>query len=267
MKLVERRSPILVEVRGAGPLRIWDHPRDGGNYTIGVDFAEHKQRDVTSQRTSASLYGRDQRDFNSATVWDVDLMLHVASLHGIRSAVEWTESIVALGYYYNTALLVPELNNPGAAATADLLEVYRYPRIYRMQFRTRVDEQVGTQYGYRSDGPTRQMLMNHVERILGMAHQWTRDAETIDELKSMQRDKRGEPRGMEGDKDDRVFSLALALEGAHRFHDKEPEEASVDPVGDARIWEQAKRQVQDHERQRTAAARRSHRARRRGRRF
>lgn len=267
MRQVTRRNPVLVEVRGSGPLSIWDHPRDDGHYTIGIDFAEHKQRDVTSSRQSAQLYRSDQRDFNAAIVWDVDKMMHVASLHGVRSAIEWTEAIVALGYYYNTALLVPELNSPGAAATADLIEVYRYPKLYRMQFRTRVDEQVGTQFGFRSDGPLRQMLMNHIERMLGMAHQWTRDPDLIEELRAMQIDKKGEPRGMEGDKDDRAFALGLALEGAARFHDKAPEDAPKESTGDARIWELAKRQTQDHERQRTAATRRRARIGRRGRLF
>lgn len=209
-------KPILTEVR-AGHLRLWEMPLDGHEYVVGVDVAEGKIRDRSaSARRKLYSYSNEQPDYTSATVVDLETGKHVASWHGKISPDQFVGPLVALAKYYNQALLVPEVNGPGIVIVIGLRQA-AYPRVYRSKVWIHVDRDVvQDELGWRTSATNRPLLIARVSEWLqhpGM----TRDAGLVDELRTMQFDASGTPRARGHNKDDRVFSLALALQGRHEL--------------------------------------------------
>lgn len=210
-------EPILTEDR-AGNLLIWDHPIKDRDYVAGIDAAENKRRDRSAvERRTRVNYSDDRADYSSITVLEMESALHVASWHGYCPPDELAVVAAAIGYYYNRALLVPEINGPGFAVVTKLGEVLRYPNIYRTQFFNVLDrDPYAPQLGFQTNTHSRKILMSRVNEALNTHRILTRDAALISELRTMEYDDQGNERARGKNKDDRVFSFALALEGRHQ---------------------------------------------------
>jgi len=103
--------PTLIE-RKNGYLKVWEVPIPGEEYVIGADVSE----------------GLSSGDAADATVVHKTTLRAVARFHGQLDPDRFAEYLVALGYYYNTALLAPENNfNPSVG-----IQIMRrgYPRLH-----------------------------------------------------------------------------------------------------------------------------------------
>lgn len=202
----------------SGNFRVWSHPEDGLDYVLGVDPAENKRRDLSHQQRRSSIAYRDDRpDYCSITVLELVSGSHVASWHGYFPADEFATIVAAVGWYYNDALVVPETNGPGIAVISRLSETLAYPNIYRQQYYNVLDrDPLAPTLGFRTDAHSRKILMARVSEWLNTGQILTHDADLVRELRTIEFDNNGTERARGNNKDDRVFSLALALEG--RYH-------------------------------------------------
>lgn len=229
---------ILLEDR-AGGFRVWDHPMEGSAYVIGVDLSEGKVRDLGAMKRKPGLsFRRDRPDYSSLTVIEQESGVHVASWHGYLEPSELAIVVAAVAVYYNDAHVVPEINGPGLACVDVLQRIYSNIYVAKLWNKFKTAELTTTEYGWRTTQLTRPMLIARV-------HEWiagdpkTRDEGLVRELRTMEYDDQGVPRGRGRNKDDRVFSLGLALQGRYENLTSNevdaPRAGGLDPSS-ARAW-------------------------------
>ncbi len=95
-------------------LEVWDKPRPGRIYLIAAD----------------SSLGEAKGNPSAAYIVEQESMDVVAALHGRIDPDLYGETLTYLGYLYNIALIVPEVENTGHAVLAALNRL-NYPNIYQ----------------------------------------------------------------------------------------------------------------------------------------
>ncbi len=231
----------LVQSRG-GRFQVWDDPRPKSRYVVGCDVASGKVKDKSkSGRAQIYSYSDQRPDYSAMVVVEVETGIHVASWHGYIQPTELYPILAAIGFFYNTAVLVPEINGPGGTVVEGLTLVVRYPKVYRSKVWNKPDRDfLGGDWGWKTTMQSRPILMARVDEQLNGNTLFTRDKDLIRELRTMQIDDSGIPRAKGKDKDDRVFALALALQGRFELlygtltHQ---EEVSTLPDPDKRVWD------------------------------
>lgn len=106
-----------------GPLYIYRHPSPDlrwGQYIIGAD----PTRTVTGDPACAQVISR--RTLEQVCVFDQHI-----------NPIEFGEQLALLGYYYNTAIIVPEKTGPGYATIGALLGL-NYPRVGKYKAQDKV---------------------------------------------------------------------------------------------------------------------------------
>lgn len=198
----------------AGKLLVWDEPREGVKYVIGIDVAENRVRDRNSIARGKPQIGMERPDYSCAIVLEMETALHVATWHGHIDVTEYGLTCAALGRYYNDALLVPEVNGPGLAVVETLSKMVGYQPLYRSKLVNRVDlDPLGTEWGFRTTMHTRVLLIAQIQTLINYGQLFTRDTNLVKEIRTMEYDESGTPRGRGRNKDDRVMALGLALIG------------------------------------------------------
>jgi len=100
-----------------GPLRVWEWPKPGNKYVIGIDTAE----------------GVEGGDYSVGFVIEGRTKIHVATYHCSLDPVQFAPRCAALGYLYNRAHLAVERVNHGDAVLRELIHHLKYPEIYRAE--------------------------------------------------------------------------------------------------------------------------------------
>lgn len=90
-------------------------------------------------------------------------------------AASWAEKInphsfadicAAIGYYYNTALLVPENNNHGKTLCERLHTEIRYPKIHRSETVGMVWKNSTEAIGFKTDASTKPLILDKLARLI-----------------------------------------------------------------------------------------------------
>jgi len=124
-------------------LRTWQEPKPGEFYTIAADAAQ----------------GLSASDNNAAEVMHWATGTTVATLHGKSEIFDFADTVMALGWRYNRAVLAPERKESGIAVVARCKEK-SYPELYR-----RVDEHgPAEEYGVDTNGATRPVMLDALAR-------------------------------------------------------------------------------------------------------
>lgn len=174
-----------------GPLDQWEMPERGHGYVIGADVAE----------------GLDYGDYSSAHVIDIKTQRVVATWHGHTDPDLFGYELAALGYYYNTALIGPEVNNHGLT-TCKTLQRISYPRIY---YRKSFDDRTkvwSDKVGWATTQKSKPLMIDDLVQSLRENQLELPCSKTISELRTYVRDDKGKMHG--SPHDDRVISLAIA---------------------------------------------------------
>ncbi len=133
------------ELPGDDLIRIYKPPEKDERYSVGVDGATGVGRDYTSIMVWSNRIPFEQ----------------VAWYHSKNvSTVDGSKIMVDLGYYYNTALLIPERNHPGNAYVDNAIEVYAYPNVYLQETHLERDITVGNIFGFKTTKASKQLLVN-----------------------------------------------------------------------------------------------------------
>lgn len=182
-----------------GFLSIWDYPRDGEAYTIGVDVAK----------------GLENGDYSVMSVVCNRTKKMVAEWHGHIAPDLLGEEANLLGRYYNMALLVPESNNHGIS-TIDRLRQLHYPKLFRRRTVNRAVNKVTEEYGFNTNSKTKPVIINDLGAHLRERAHLVSSLECLRECLTYIYDPDGATNAQNGCYDDRVIALALALYGVRQ---------------------------------------------------
>ena len=175
-----------------GPLSIWDVPTVGETYVIGADVAE----------------GLGHGDFSSAHVISADTGLIVAHWHGhVDPDVYGEEILLALGCFYNYALVGVESNNHGLTTIKGLQRV-GYKNLYRQRKMNSRNPQISDTMGWRTTSVSKPLAIDELNAEIRDTGISLYDDKTMAELRTYVRESNGKMHG--SPHDDRVMSLAIA---------------------------------------------------------
>jgi len=188
-------NPLWVAVNDLGIYtnKLSNHPQKDFHYVIGGDPS-----------------GGTGHDDAAMVVVCVETAEQVFELANNRvNPLEFGRLIVELGTTYNTAYLVPEGNNHGAAIVPYLKENYPRDKIYKSKLAT---SKSPAKYGWYNGMMTKHALVGLMqEQLEQLALHGT---QTVQELKAFEEDEDGK---MEGRSDNLVIATGLAMLGFKRF--------------------------------------------------
>lgn len=185
-----------------GPVRIWQRPHPLRRYIIGVDPGGEK---------------RNSDPYN-AYVLEKDGLEVVAQIQGHFEWDQFTDMCLLLGYWYNTALIVPE--NNVQPAICKRMHRAAYPRLYYYFEPDTARQREGKTPGFNTNKKTRPQLekilelMVRTRQVRNPDPEFWREMETfvwVPKPHAQNPDVDGSYKATGGNHDDRIMSLALAL--------------------------------------------------------
>jgi hypothetical protein len=219
-RLVVGYGAVEWQTDANGALEVLEHPRPGVHYAIGGDFAEGIEGDADS------LHVMDRSTMREVAVWNAQMGTDHAG-----------PNLEALARYYNMAVVAPEANSYGMVAVGHLRDHYDVARLYARPGTApdKIKVSAVSAYGFKTDKVTKPLLISGLEEGIRNETVQPMHPATFHEIRVYERDpKTGKMGAMDGQHDDRVIGLALALE-AHCTMPYLDEAASPyhDPMGSA----------------------------------
>lgn len=233
-----------------GNFRVWHEPIPDREYIVGVDTAEGKVRDRPAFARASLLYRDLKPDYSAAVVIERETGRHVATWHGDIEVVEWPYVVAAIGYFYNTALLMIEVNGPGNEVINTVAKRIHYENLYR-NLKPHVVEadDLTPKWGWFTTNWNRDRLFARGAEMLANEPNCTKDKLLVDEIRTIEIDENGVARSKHPNKDDTVLAWIMALQARWEWMTGQlgQPEASEDklahlPEEDRTIW----RRWQDH---------------------
>lgn len=211
MELVDRRPSFMPDQQGF--LKIYQESQPEERYVIGADTCESA---LTHDEACAQVIKR--------STWT-----QVAHLHGHMNPEDFAERLVALGLYYNRALLCPERNGPGLV-TVTYLANRNYPNMCRQKKAVVSDAGQWTEteeYGFHTNVKTKPLIIDQLQTSLRTLLLVLHDKQTLDEIdsyvvKNVNKEGHAELGADEGKRDDCVIALAIAVHYAHQIRSAMP---------------------------------------------
>jgi hypothetical protein len=182
-RLREVSAPL--DRRWGGTLEVWLKPIPGREYLAAVDPAG----------------GGSEGDYAAIEMLDAQTGLQCAEYQGRCGLKELAERAAALAREYNGAMLIVERNNHGAGVLAYLTDVVRYRRMYQQEGQT----------GWLTTALSRPRILQEVERALNEGGKSLMSARLLREMKTFVRDSRGRTGAAQGQHDDLVMAMGIAL--------------------------------------------------------
>lgn len=178
-----------------GNLRVWKHPRQGRSYLIAADTAE----------------GVMGGDYLVAQVLDRSSWEQVAVWRGHVDPGTFGKVLCDIGYYYNSAVLLPENNNHGWA-TIERIRSESYPHLIKNgEIGLSGEASRADRYGFPTDARSKPLAVTALRNAVDEQTIYINDGTTIEEMASFVRYQNGElgPADKEKGHDDCVMSLAI----------------------------------------------------------
>lgn len=209
---------------GRGPLEVWEVPDTRHRYVIGGDVAE----------------GLEHGDFSSAHVLNVETGTVAAHWHGHVDPDTFGDVLVAIGTWYYKALLGVENNNHGLT-TLQRVKALRYPRMYYSKIFDQRKQTSTEKMGWSTTTKTKPLMIDGLNTALrDNTLEHLNSAETIAELKTYIKDDKGRTNGQPYD--DRVISLAIAVQMLQFSKSPEKSEKKSDKYSDDWWFRQGEKQ-------------------------
>lgn len=217
-----------------GYLRIWELPQEGKTYVIGCDTATGRQVSARDTSFADPDAERGGRDFSSADVYSVRDRRLVAQLHGRMAPEVLAEQLYLLGHFYasesapSSGQLVPSLlaveknHSSGETVLRLLQQHHRYPRLYYGKQINRRANRVTQVLGWVTSQETRMPMLDELAQAVRERTIDLRNPDTIREMFTFIRGEDGKPEAQEGCHDDRVISLAIAMQAARNENSAYP---------------------------------------------
>lgn len=178
-----------------GPLYIYKQPEKNGTYVVGADTAE----------------GLSNGDYSTCTVINVETKDIVAIYQEHIPPDEFKDVVIAIGRYYNNALLAIESNKDGLWVNNEV-ERAGYANMYYRQRIDDVTKQVSKTFGWKTDRNTRDSMLTELRAVFTEKEFLVEPL--LDEMQAFVRNSRGKPEAMSGKHDDLIVSTAIAYMAA-----------------------------------------------------
>lgn len=206
IQMVNRRPAFLPDNQGF--LKLYKPVQPEWQYVIGADSCESA---LSHDEACAQVLARN--------TWE-----QVAHLHGHIAPDDFARMLFALGMYYNTALVAPERNGPGAVTVSKLAEMF-YPNLCRTEKFVIGDGGKWTEteeYGFHTNAKTKPQIIDKLSSSLRDLLLVVHDDKTINELgtfviKKINEEGYIQTGAEEGFRDDCVIALAIATWYAHQM--------------------------------------------------
>lgn len=190
-----------------GPLKVLELPEPEMAYVLGIDVSTGLSDDYTAMQVLTSTQQARQVAVFKAK-WPVSEVADFAN---------------RLGRYYNTALIVCEVNYPGNSVQDALIQVYRYPKNYQFEQHLDSDPDISDKYGFKTVEATKWMLIRELQQALKDRQIELFDPDTIAELRNfVYQSSKQRACAAEGFNDDLVMALMLAYHGALMYPSGRP---------------------------------------------
>ena len=202
---IKKFPRFRTEYRGA--LKVWEEPKEGENYVIGIDSAS----------------GEQNGDYSVMSVFRLKDKVQVAEWWGHLPPYVLGEEAEALGTYYNRALLVPEANNHGVSVI-DALRKMHYNRIFRRRA-TPDNRNTGgsaTKIGWWTSETSKKLLINGLREFVREDVSRIKSKEALKEMLTYVYDDHDRSAAQNGCYDDRVIAAALAVYGCRVYPEHKP---------------------------------------------
>lgn len=194
-----------------GNITIYQEPEPGHPYTVGGDTKG------------------EGSDWFAGTVKDNSNGKRCATLHmqGLKSK-PYAAQIWALAMYYNEAVIGIEVNFN--TYPVELLTDWHYPRQYMREKVDTITKEVKKQFGWRTDGNTRPLIIEREITIVEENIDCFFDINTLDEMLTFIKDEDGRYDAEVGKHDDLLFSDMIAdAIGSQQSRQIEAKQESIDP--------------------------------------
>lgn len=205
-----RLTPVVLEGHDSwnGRLLVYEPPRDGFNYAIGVDVAEG----VGADRSVCSVLRLGTLDDDDLQVaeWACDC----------RTTKELGQVAETLGHFYQgkdglPALLVIEITGPGLDVLSDLAGI-NYNNLYERRVYDKRDGTTTNKLGWSTNRTSRPRMLQRVLYALQQGDLTLNSPHLLDEMQDFTTDSTlAKARAKSGRHDDRVMAMMLAFCGGH----------------------------------------------------
>lgn len=183
-----------------GGLEMWEPPIPGCRYVIGADTGK----------------GKETGDFSAGCVLKIPFsgeeINQVAEFRALPYPDEFAEVLRCMGYYYNTAWLVPERNTDGQTVIMSLLGML-YPNVYQSQKMNKGFVEDTFSYGWYNTEGSRAVVINLARTTIFEKGVRIRSQNLLDELFIFARSKAGKYEAPDGAHDDCAMAFMIALWG------------------------------------------------------
>lgn len=171
----------------AGPIRLYEEPKQGYPYVIGGDTKG------------------EGKDFYAGTAINNITGNRCAAVHmQITNSKPFTWQMYCLGRFFNNALIGIEMNfNTGPI---EELERLRYPKQYIRQKYDAIGKELKEQFGWKTDGNTRPLIIDKAVSNVEDNIELYNDIPTLEEMLSFVYDENNRPDAESGKHDDLLIS-------------------------------------------------------------
>lgn len=187
--------PALLKQYMGKSFLVWDKPKQGMRYYIGVD-------------TSEGL----KRDNSVAEVFDGEGRQVAEFANNVLKPYQFAEIVNTLGRYYNNAYLVVEKASSGISVIEKLRYDYKYMNMHKHKM---FDERGKRkrQIGFKTTNKSKTLIINDLKEMFEEGEVLFQSKQLLEEMKTFVADNKGGTGALRGRKDDRVMATALALHG------------------------------------------------------
>lgn len=183
----------------AGPWWIFEEPRPGRTYLVGIDVAE----------------GGSGGDASAIEVFDADGLVQVAEFSGQMDVDTLAHQAAMACWLYNKAFAIPEVNGPGMAFMQEFTKLWN--RLYYRIDYDSIEEISGqVRFGFRTTSVTRPVITMRGQAYVREGLVTVRSSRLFAEMQSFVRDARGVPRAAGKGHDDLVMAFLFVLELAEQ---------------------------------------------------
>lgn len=192
-KIIDTESISWID-NPQGEVKIFLEPEIKTPFIIGADTAT------------------DGTDNNIAQVIDNEGRQY-ATVKVAKDEDVFAEQMYCIGWYFNSALIVPEINH-STHPTKMLIE-RGYPNVYirgQAESPTDMSQRLQAKYGFRTDMNNRPSMLGLLRQLAREHSDYINDIDTVSEMMTFVRDETGKPTAEVGEHDDRVMAYAIALQ-------------------------------------------------------
>lgn len=182
---------ITSEFEGSAVLKRYSFPKEGRTYVGSIDIA----------------VGGIQGDNSVITILDVESGEHMVTFRGKVDRKTLAARAVELAHEYNDCLLAPEMNVWGGPVLTELVEVWKYKKLYKRKTYEKGQTEPTEKLGWLTDRQSKALIVDGLWESINNGTLLTRDEDLFKEMISFRYLADGNMGGLPHD--DELMAMAI----------------------------------------------------------